>query len=197
MDKIICAGKNYLDHAKEMQEGTPERPVLFLKPPSVLKVCSEWDQTLNLHLPNLEDEFHYECELVFQIKNNQLAAVTLGLDMTNRSLQKQAKLSAGPWTLGKVFKDAACIGPWLPIPPDLADLHFAFYVNDELKQKAQATDMRMSPDALLAYAAEYFPICDGDLLFTGTPAGVGRVQPGDRGRLCLNNQHYSVYYLHP
>ena len=194
MDKMICAGKNYLDHAQEMQEGIPKRPVLFLKPPSVLKSCSKWNETITLQLPNLEDEFHYECELVFQVKNKQLTAVTLGLDMTNRTLQKQAKQSGGPWTLGKVFKDAACIGPWLPIPSNLADLHFKFYLNEALKQQANASDMRMNPTALLTYAAEYFPICDGDLLFTGTPAGVGRVQPGDQARLCLNEYVYAVYF---
>ncbi len=194
MDKIICAGKNYLDHAAEMQEGVPTRPVLFLKPPSVLKICPHWDDILTLQLPNLQDEFHYECELVFQIQNQQLAAVTLGLDMTNRTLQKQAKLAGGPWTLGKVFPDAACIGPWISLPTDLADLQFEFYLNGVLKQKAAAMDMRMRPAELCAYAAEYFPLCDGDLLFTGTPAGVGPVQAGDQAVLCLNAQRYQVYF---
>ena len=194
MDKIICAGKNYLEHAQEMQEGTPERPVLFLKPPRVLKVCSAWGETLHMQLPAGQDEIHYECELVFKIKNQQLDAVSLGLDMTNRTLQKQAKLSGAPWTLGKVFKDAACIGPWLPIPADLAELHLQFFLNGDLKQQAKATEMRMSPVALLAYAAEYFPICDGDLLFTGTPAGVGRVQVGDQARLCLGAFEYGVHF---
>ncbi len=194
MDKIICAGKNYLDHAAEMQEGIPERPVLFLKPPSVLRVCADWHDVLTMHLPHLQDEIHYECELVFQIKKQELVAVTLGLDMTNRTLQRQAKQNSGPWTLGKVFKDAACIGPWLPIPPQQTELYFEFFLNDVLKQKASAGNMRMSPAELLAYAAVYFPICDGDLLFTGTPAGVGQVQVGDHARLCLNDLEYAVYF---
>ncbi len=189
---MICAGKNYLDHAKEMQEGTPERPVLFLKPPSVLKVCEKWEQSIEMKLPNRIDEFHYECELVFQIQKQKLAAVTVGLDMTNRSLQKQAKLSGGPWTLGKVFRDAACIGPWRPLS-DL-DQRFEFWLNGHLKQQAHASEMRMGPEALRAYAAEYFPICDGDLLFTGTPAGVGPVQAGDQALLCLGPHRYRVAF---
>jgi 2-keto-4-pentenoate hydratase/2-oxohepta-3-ene-1,7-dioic acid hydratase in catechol pathway len=192
MEKLICAGKNYLDHAAEMGEGTPERPVLFLKPPSVLQRCSAWDETITLQLPSPTDEIHYECELVFKIVQQKIAAVTVGLDMTNRTLQQQAKQKGGPWTLGKVFKDAACIGPWLDLPADWPDLSFGLEQNGIAKQQAYAREMRMNPQELLDYAAAYFPICEGDLLFTGTPAGVGPVKAGDSLTLRLDQHRYSV-----
>lgn len=195
MDKIICAGKNYLDHALEMHEGVPERPVLFLKPPSVLKICSNWGSTLNLRLPNNEESIHYECEFVFLISQNILTHVSVGLDMTNRTQQKIAKENGMPWTFGKVFRDAACIGPWIPLESiEINSLNFEFYVNDLLKQKTTASAMRMSPQELLEYASAHMPICEGDLLFTGTPSGIGAVHAGDRTRLIINQFEYNVYF---
>lgn len=206
MDKLICAGKNYLDHAKEMKDAIPEKPVLFLKPPSVLRKVSQWNAECVLHLPfsAKENDIHYECELVFLIGQNgynlsekealaSLTHVTVGLDMTNRGLQKKAKETGGPWEMGKVFPDAAVIGPWIPLENvDLYDLTFEFSLNGEIRQQDNITHMRMNPVELLQYASEYFPLCAGDVLFTGTPAGVGPVKSEDIGRLSLLNHQYSV-----
>lgn len=205
MDKIICVGKNYLDHAEEMQEAIPELPLLFLKPPSVLKTASQWDETVLLQLPNQHDEFHYECELVFKVKadgsslkelkfEEAFSHVSIGLDMTNRTLQAQAKKAGAPWTTGKVFQDAAVIGPWLKISDfDIKNLAFSFVLNDQIKQNGNSHEMRMDPLELLTYASEFFPVCAGDLLFTGTPKGVGPIKGGDKGRIILNQQYqYAV-----
>ena len=138
MDKIICAGKNYLAHANEMKDGVPEKPVLFLKPPSVLQICPAWQQTLTLKLPAnaAAGDIHYECELVFLIDHQgKFSHVTVGLDMTNRVLQRKAKDAGEPWEIGKVFANSAVIGPWIPLQGlDLNALSFQLSLNGELKQ---------------------------------------------------------------
>ncbi len=209
MDKLICAGKNYLDHAQEMKEGIPEKPVLFLKPPSVLKVCPSWDSQCVLQWPHYAEmgDIHYECELVFLIAQNaydinlekarnMISHVSVGLDMTHRRLQKKAKEAAGPWETSKVFPDAAIIGPWIPIETvDIQDLKFEFALNGELRQQGHSADMRLNPLELMVYASQHFPLCAGDILFTGTPAGVGSVKPGDRAKVSVQNQSYGVCWI--
>ena len=203
MDKIICAGKNYLEHAHEMKDGVPEKPVLFLKPPSVLKNCPHWNDTVMLTLPKNAGlgDIHYECELVFLISKSgydfseaeahaALTHVTVGLDMTHRTLQRQAKDKGAPWEVGKVFPDAAVVGPWLPFKEN--DVTFELQLNGVRKQHAKLSDMRMSPVELLVYASQHFPICAGDMLFTGTPAGVGAVKAGDVAQLTIQSHSYSV-----
>ncbi|MCD6044987.1 MAG: hypothetical protein K0R48_150 [Gammaproteobacteria bacterium] len=206
MDKIICAGKNYLEHAKEMKDGIPEKPVLFLKPPRVLKTCAKWQDEYTLHWPQgaNEGDIHYECELVFLIAQggyclsakeaqSAISHVTVGLDMTNRTLQRKAKDAGGPWEIGKIFPDAAIIGPWLSL--DLVDSdawQFTFDLNGEVRQHGNSAEMHLSPVELLVYASQYFPICAGDLLFTGTPAGVGAVKRGDVAKLSLQEYNYTV-----
>ena len=209
MDKLICAGKNYLEHAQEMQDGIPEKPVLFLKPPSVLKRCPAWQQTLALTLPvqaQQEKQLNYECELIFLIQRDgyqmsvaeaeqALSHVSIGLDMTNRVLQRKAKDTGGPWEVGKIFPDAATVGPWITLSEvKIEDLSFQFALNGQLKQQGAFKDMRMKPAELLAYASQFFPICKGDMLYTGTPAGVGVVNKGDVGRLSLNECQYEVVF---
>jgi acylpyruvate hydrolase len=206
MDKIICIGKNYLEHANEMKEGVPEKPVLFLKPPSVLKTCSNWQEEYLLRWPHgaNEGDIHYECELVFLIGLDgyclsatealaSITKVTVGLDMTNRTLQRKAKDMGGPWEIGKVFPDAAVIGPWLSLNTlDIQALQFEYRQNGELRQQGNSSQMRFNPVELLVYASQYFPLCAGDLLFTGTPAGVGTVKRGDIASLSLQKYAYTV-----
>lgn len=206
MDKIICAGKNYLEHAQEMGDAIPEKPVLFLKPPSVLKTCAKWQDEYALQWPEgaHEGDIHYECELVFLIGQGgyclseqearaSMSYVTVGLDMTNRMLQRKAKDTGGPWEIGKVFPDAAVIGPWVALESvDSEALQFAYALNGEVRQQANSSAMRLSPVELLVYASQYFPICAGDVLFTGTPAGVGAVKRGDIAKLSLQEYAYAV-----
>ena len=185
MDKIVCVGKNYLEHAREMGDAVPERPVLFLKPPSVLTQATKVGETLEISLPRGKGEIHFETEIVLRIKNGLPTDVSLGLDLTLRTIQSELKKAGHPWTLGKVFPHSAVVGPWIPIQsfPRYLETPFHLAVNGKACQVGMGKDMRMSPTQLLAYAAEWFPLCDGDLFFTGTPAGVGALHPGDLAEL--------------
>lgn len=207
-DKVIGIGKNYLDHAIEMGGKIPENPVIFLKPPSTLKQANHWDQTLNADWPQSIDTLDYECELVIRINRDgyrvsveeaaqMIDAVTVGLDMTIRNLQSQAKVAGLPWTTSKVFCDAAILGPWLPWPADtrLMQTPFTLSVDGTLRQQGLLSDMRLSPAELVAYASEYFPLCAGDIFFTGTPKGVGPISPGSTATLAWGEHHYQVAWL--
>jgi 2-keto-4-pentenoate hydratase/2-oxohepta-3-ene-1,7-dioic acid hydratase in catechol pathway len=186
MDKIICVGKNYLEHAQELGDAVPESPILFLKPPSCLSPVAPPSPTQTkppcFALPQDRGMVHYECEIVLQLNAaGQPEAVTLGLDLTLRDVQAQLKKQGHPWELGKVFAHAAITGPWIPIKTfeDYLEVPFQLKSNQEIKQKACGKDMRFSPAVCLKHAARHFPILAGDLLFTGTPPGVGPIHPGD------------------
>lgn len=202
-DKIICFGKNYQDHMNELGDKLVDRPVIFLKPFSVLKSCAQWGDALSLSFP--EDEIHYECELVFKLKSGgyqlsqeqareMLGWYTIGLDMTKRVLQSELKKAGHPWTIGKIFPDAAVIGPWLSI--ENLDQHlsteFSFSLNNEIRQKGFGKNMLFSPIDLVVLASQYFPLCEGDILFTGTPSGVGKINQNDLAELKLGNQLFKV-----
>ena len=182
MDKIICVGKNYLKHAQELGDALNEEPLYFFKPPSVLLVVEAGETKLDL--PK-NAEIHYELELVFKISevDDHLAFThyTFGLDLTNRELQTRLKKAGQPWEKAKVFKNSAIIGSWTPIyiMKDVLDLTFELEVNGQVKQKGQGRDMRWSPETLLKDVQKWFPLESGDIMFTGTPEGVGPIHSGD------------------
>ncbi len=179
MDKIICLGKNYLDHAKEMKEAIPEKPVLFIKPPSVLV---EPKDKGTLVLPWARGEIHYECEIVFKLYKKNIIGLGLGLDLTLRDLQKKLKENGHPWEIAKSFKNSAIITPIKGLrdfPKDWQDTPFTFKVNGEVRQTAKLNDAVMKADEIIHYIDQFFPINDSDLVFTGTPKGVGPLKPGD------------------
>lgn len=206
MDKIICVGKNYLAHARELGDAIPERPVLFLKPPSILRCAETHKQApLLLQLPPKIGSVHYEAEVVLQVKSDAynvtsqqakslVSAVTVGLDMTLRDRQAEQKKNGHPWTTSKVFVDAAVVGPWVSGVEmnSVLEKEFCFYLNGTLKQKASVAEMMMPAFECVSYISEFFPLKAGDLIFTGTPAGVGQVQPGDMGRLQWGPINYEV-----
>jgi 2-keto-4-pentenoate hydratase/2-oxohepta-3-ene-1,7-dioic acid hydratase in catechol pathway len=207
MDKIICIGKNYLEHAKELGDKVPEKPVIFLKPPSILKQAKNWDESIIAKLPENAGEVHYETEIVlraakdaYQLTADQTAdvidAVTLGLDMTLRTRQMQLKKEGHPWTTAKVFPDAAIIGPWIAVKdfPDYLNTEFSLHIDRQLKQKGFGTQMLVKPNELLVYISQFFPICKGDLIFTGTPAGVGPVTVGSVATLHWDHHVYHVQW---
>lgn len=192
IDKIICVGKNYLEHALELGDAVPENPVLFLKPASVLKQAENWGETIKAKFPEGEKEIHPECEIVLKIgKNQRIEAVSLGLDMTLRTRQAQLKKLGHPWTTAKVFLDAAIVGPWLPMK-DMMDLEFTLSIDGVLRQRGYASEMRMQSNNLLDYISQFFPICEGDLIFTGTPAGVSPIVLGTTVRLQWGEYFYDV-----
>jgi 2-keto-4-pentenoate hydratase/2-oxohepta-3-ene-1,7-dioic acid hydratase in catechol pathway len=194
MDKIICVGKNYLEHAKELGDAVPDAPVLFLKPPSILRRAQSWGDTLKLATPANRGELHHECEIVLRVMGGVIVSVSLGLDMTLRTLQAQLKKNGHPWTIAKVFPDAAVMGPEIPLRDfrDYLTTPFEFSLNSQIKQTARGEEMMMKPQVLLEHIGACFPLCDGDLIFTGTPAGVGPVRAGDRATLSWGQRSYSI-----
>lgn len=178
MDKIICLGKNYRAHAEEMKEALPQKPVLFLKPPSCL---TELKDKGTLQLPWSRGTIHHECEVVLKLYKKNVIAVGLGLDLTLRDLQKELKTQGHPWEISKSFKHSALITP-LVGQRDFAawrEAPFRLKVNGEIRQEASLKDALFSPDQAIHHANDFFPICDGDLVFTGTPEGVGPLAPWD------------------
>ena len=189
MDKIICIGKNYPAHAAELGDVQPEQPVLFFKPPSCLRELGAYkplDAIETLQIPS--GDIHHELEIVFRLEyadssksTFKFSAFTLGLDLTRRDLQSNLKKGGHPWEIAKVFKDSAVIAPWLDGRewPTYSHQPFQLLINGKPKQVGKAPDMLWPPEACIALAAQYFPVLSGDLLFTGTPVGVGPLKSGD------------------
>lgn len=178
MDKIICLGKNYLDHATEMKEALPAKPVLFIKPPSCFHEIKDNEI---IQLPWERGEIHHELELVFKLYKKNVIGLGLGLDLTLRELQKKLKDAGHPWEIAKSFKNSALVTPIRGTKDfgDWKNLEFSLKVNGELRQKASISQAILNPDQIIHHINEYFPICDGDLVFTGTPKGVGPLKPND------------------
>jgi len=193
MDKIICVGKNYLKHALELGDAVPEEPTYFLKPPSCLLTITKNNQIVELPA---RAEVHHEIELVFRIQNDngklKLSHYTFGLDLTMRDLQTTLKKEGQPWEKAKVFKNAAILGDWRECDSldEVLETPFELLVNGKPKQKAMGLDMRWKPDFLLQDLPKWFPICDNDLMFTGTPEGVGPLRTGDVVEVAGGNIEY-------
>lgn len=179
MDKIICLGKNYADHIKEMKEAAPELPVLFLKPPSVLK---EIKNQASVTLPWDRGQIHHELEIVFKLYKKNIIGLGLGLDLTLRDLQKDLKTKGHPWEISKVFKNSALVTSIYGVKDfsDWETIPFSLKINGEVRQKACMADALLQPNEIIHHIDRHFPLCDGDLIFTGTPAGVGPLSPNDQ-----------------
>lgn len=186
--KIICIGRNYADHAKEMNAPLPENPVFFMKPDTAHLPAGN-----PFYIPDFTQDLHYECELVVRIKKagkhipekfapDYYDQVGLGIDFTARDLQTACKEKGLPWEIGKSFDNSAPMGTHFldKSTLNLADLTFTLHKNGTLVQTGHTTDMIFTIDRLIAYVSQYITLKTGDLLFTGTPAGVGPVAIGDR-----------------
>lgn len=178
MDKIICLGKNYSDHIAEMKEAAPDMPVIFLKPSSVFREIKNQE---TISLPWERGLIHHECEVVFKLYKKNIIGLGLGLDLTLRDLQKQLKEKGHPWEISKVFKNSAICTPIQGVRDFLnwQETPFTLKVNGELKQESKLSKAILKPNEIIHYVDKFFPICDGDLIFTGTPSGVGPLNPGD------------------
>jgi 2-keto-4-pentenoate hydratase/2-oxohepta-3-ene-1,7-dioic acid hydratase in catechol pathway len=207
MEKVVCVGKNYQEHARELGEAMPERPVLFLKPPSIVRVATTPEDVLELRIPRDAGALHHETEIVLRLDKGGyrldvkeaeriIGAVTIGLDMTLRDRQAAQKKAGHPWTTSKVFPDAAVVGPWRRVSefPNYLKEKFSFAIDGKLAQEDFGTSMTLSPAECVAYASEFFPLVPGDLIFTGTPAGVGPVSPGQKATLQWGPIQYSVVW---
>jgi acylpyruvate hydrolase len=190
--KIFCIGRNYSEHAKEMNAEVPQNPLFFMKPDtSVLKGN-------DFYFPNFTKNLHYECELVVRIsrvgKNIQeefahkyYTEIGLGIDFTARDLQSECKKNGWPWELAKSWENSAPVGhTWINKSElNLENISFELDLNGKTVQKGNSTDMIFKIDQLIAHLSQYNTLKVGDLIFTGTPGGVGPVQIGDTlvGRL--------------
>ena len=188
--KVVCVGRNYVGHIKELNNTMPTEPVIFVKPNSA--ISSE------LFL-NGSDEIHYEGELAFLIKDSQLYGVGLGLDLTKRQVQNELKSKGLPWERAKAFDQSAVFSSFVPISGPVADLVLELVINNNLMQQGGCSLMINSPQDLINEIGSFMTLQDNDILMTGTPAGVGQVHLGDeftgrvlcQGRL-LVEAHWSA-----
>lgn len=185
--KIICIGRNYTDHIKELANERPDEPVVFIKPDSAV-LPKEQD----FYIPEFSNEVHYEVEVLVKIKkvgkhidekfaHTYYDEIGLGIDFTARDLQSKLKEKGLPWEKAKGFDGAAVIGRWLPKSnfKDLNNLNFSLLKNDAEVQKGNTSLMLWKIDELISHVSSYFMLKKGDVIFTGTPAGVGKIQAND------------------
>jgi 2-keto-4-pentenoate hydratase/2-oxohepta-3-ene-1,7-dioic acid hydratase in catechol pathway len=185
--KIFCIGRNYADHAKEMGSEVPGEPVIFMKPKSALV-----QNHTPFYYPEFTNELHYECEIVVRISKNgkyiqekhapnYYNAISVGIDFTARDIQNQLKEKSLPWEKAKAFDNSAAVGTFVDITPafNKKNINFSFAKNKEIVQKANSGSMIFSIDQIISNISNYFSLNIGDLIFTGTPAGVGECMVGD------------------
>lgn len=185
--KIFCIGRNYADHVNELGNDLPEEPVVFMKPKSALVQAHT-----PFYYPEFTNELHYECELVVRISkngkyiqekhaSNYYNGITVGIDFTARDIQNQLKEKGLPWEKAKAFDNSAAVGTFVDITPALnkKNINFSLLKNKEVVQKGNSGKMIFSIDAIIANISNYFSLNIGDLVFTGTPAGVGECLVGD------------------
>ncbi|MBY0543229.1 MAG: fumarylacetoacetate hydrolase family protein [Sphingobacteriaceae bacterium] len=186
--KIIAIGRNYSAHAKELNNEVPTKPIIFLKPDTaVLK------DNKPFYLPDFSSDIHYELEVVLKICKvgkhiaekfaaNYYDEIGLGIDFTARDIQAEHKAKGLPWELAKAFDHSAVVSDFLPKSDfaNMNDLHFELQVNKETRQKGHTANLLFSFDSIIAFVSQYITLKKGDLIFTGTPEGVGQVKQGDQ-----------------
>jgi acylpyruvate hydrolase len=194
--KIICVGRNYMEHAKELNNTVPSEPVLFMKPKTALLAPDK-----PIYYPEFTDELHYECEVVVKIlKNGKFIherfahkyynEVTVGIDFTARDVQRNQQQKGLPWEIAKAFDGSAAVGKFVPLTPEhpIIALSFMLLLNGNKVQEGNTADMIFNVDKIIAYTSRYFSLNIGDLIFTGTPAGVGPLTVYDKLEGYLMNQ---------
>jgi len=185
--KIIAIGHNYVEHNKELNSEQPTEPVVFMKPDSALLRNNK-----PFFLPDFTNELHYETELIVKINRlgKNIAArfakryyseIGLGIDFTARDLQRKLRAEGKPWEICKAFDNSAVIGDFIPVEKigDVQNVQFHLDINDKMVQKGNSADMIFSIDELIAYISRFFTLKIGDVIFTGTPAGVGQITIND------------------
>lgn len=194
INTIYCIGRNYVAHIAELNNKTPTEPLIFLKPNTSINLSG------SLKLPAFSQNVHYEAELVVQIGRDcdgidaehalsLVSAYAVGLDLTARDVQTQLKQQGFPWTKAKGFKGAACLSPWVDADrlPDQQAIAFSLHINGQLKQLGNTDFMIYPLPFLIAYVANMYGLRRGDVIFTGTPEGVGQLQVGDELLLDLHH----------
>ena len=168
--KVVCIGRNYVDHIKELANEIPDEMVVFLKPNSAITTT----------LSAKHNALHYEAELSFLYQGGQFTAVALGLDLTKREVQGKLKTKGLPWERAKAFDGSAVFSDFVAIPEEgLSQLNLSLVINDELKQQGGVSLMMVKPDEILKELQRFISLEDGDIVMTGTPKGVGVIATED------------------
>jgi 2-keto-4-pentenoate hydratase/2-oxohepta-3-ene-1,7-dioic acid hydratase in catechol pathway len=194
--KIFAIGRNYTEHVRELSHDVPIEPVVFMKPGTALLRNNE-----PFFYPDFSSEIHYETELVVKIcktgrniapafAHRYYQEIGIGIDFTARDLQRNFISKGLPWELSKSFDHSAPVSKFIPINrfPDLNNISFHLEINDQTVQKGNSSLMIFKVDELVCFISRFFTFKTGDLIFTGTPSGVGPVKPGDRLRAFLEDE---------
>ena len=199
--KLICIGRNYTKHIEELNSEKPSVPVIFLKPDTAILPKNQ-----PFFIPDFSDNIHYEVEIIIKINkvgkyigkkfaHKYYDKIGLGIDFTARDLQNQLKDKGLPWEKCKAFDGSAVIGDWLPKAQfkDVNNITFSLFKNNELVQNGNTGMMLWKIDEIIEYVSKYFTLKIGDIIFTGTPEGVGKVFANDRLKgLIENNEMFSI-----
>ena len=185
--KIICIGKNYVKHIQELNGSFDDNPTIFMKPDS-----SVIQKNQPFFIPEFSNQIHYELELILKFSKvgkhidkdfclKYISHFSLGIDFTARDLQNDLKLKGLPWEISKSFDNSALIGEWIPYDDkiDLNNINFSLKKNGKIVQKSNSSKMIWKITELINYVSKYFTIKIGDIMFTGTPEGVGSIEIGD------------------
>jgi acylpyruvate hydrolase len=194
--KIICIGRNYIDHAKELNSPVPDKPIFFMKPDSALVIRNR-----PFFYPDFSSNVHHEIEVVVKIDrlgrsieqkfaSRYYSEIGLGVDFTARDLQNEYKDKGLPWEISKGFDYSAPVSRFFPVSGfgDIHRLKFRLDINGKTAQSGNTSDMIFSFEKIIAYVSGFMTLKTGDLIFTGTPAGVGPVKIGDRLEAWLEDQ---------
>jgi acylpyruvate hydrolase len=201
--KIIAIGRNYAEHAKELNNPVPAVPVIFMKPDTALLKDNK-----PFYHPEFSQDIHHEVEIVLKISkegkhiSEKFAAgyfmeIALGVDFTARDIQSKHKEKGLPWELAKAFDNSAPVSTFLPKATfaDLYNINFNLDINGETRQQGNTKDLLFSFERIIAFVSEYITLKKGDLIFTGTPQGVGKVQVGDRLEGFLEGEKLLDFYV--
>jgi acylpyruvate hydrolase len=186
--KILCIGRNYVDHIKELANEQPDEPVIFLKPDTALIQNGE-----PFYYPDFSQDIHHEVEIVVKISkmgknidakfaHKYYDQVGIGIDFTARDVQSKLKAKGLPWDLAKGFNGSAPVSNFVPVSQfsDIQNINFKLEINGEVRQEANTELMLFRIDTIIAFMSRFFTLKTGDLIFTGTPKGVGPVKIGDQ-----------------
>ncbi|WP_417290012.1 fumarylacetoacetate hydrolase family protein [Corallibacter sp.] len=194
--KLICIGRNYTEHIKELENEKPSDPVVFLKPDTAILLKKQ-----PFFIPDFSNDVHHEIEVLVKINkvgkyidekfaHKYYDEIGLGIDFTARDLQSKLKEKGLPWEKAKAFDGAAVVGKWVSKSDfsDINQLNFSLEKNEKVVQTGNTSHMLWKIDEIIEYVSKYFTLKIGDIIFTGTPAGVGRVDANDKLRGFLENK---------
>ncbi len=192
--KIFCIGRNYAAHAKELNNPIPDEPVIFMKPPTALLKDNQ-----AFYIPEFTQDVHYELEIVLRVSKKGKAIepqyasryydmVSLGIDFTARDIQQKCKDKGLPWEKAKAFDHSAVIGTFQQLTEEMREngITFELHKNGQIKQKGDTKLMLFNFDDIIHHVSKYFTLQEGDLIYTGTPAGVGPIEMGDQLKGYMN-----------